>query len=342
MRANRLIQGAGLLLLVPLILSACQEQTLHRPDLTAIFFQSPPTEVDILLVVDNSGSMQDEQDELSVGFESFVEFFDLADVDYHIGVTTTDMSATGEQGTLVDNAGPHVIHRDTDDPAEAFHDNVQVGVVGWGFEKGLSAAAHALSEEMNEGDNEGFLRDDALLSVIFVSDEEDSSSHPVNDYINYFYGLKDSRERDVFNASALVGLDPETLEPANCSSGLFGSAAAGRRYHDVALQTGGVVASICESDFSQVITEMGLASSRLLDRFLLDRQPKPDSIEMRMWIPGMEPGDDFPVPPEGTEDGDYPWEYIEDVEAQEFIIQYTDITSLPPVDSQIVVQYELL
>ena len=339
MRANRLILVAGLLL-VPLVLSACQEQTLFRPGVTAIFFQSPPTEVDILLVVDNSGSMQDEQTKLGEGFDNFVEFFDVADVDYHIGVTTTDMSSNGEEGALVDHAGTHVIHRDTDDPAEAFRQNVQVGIEGYGFEKGLSAAAFALSEEMADGANDGFLREDALLSVIFVSDEEDSSHHPVNDYINYFFGLKDTRERDVFNASALVGVDPDTLDPADCSAGFAGNAAAGHRYHDVAVQTGGVVASICEDEFSHIVSEMGLASSRLLDRFTLDRRPREETIEMILFIAGEE-GDGLEVPPEGTEDGDYPWEYIENADEQEYVIRYTDITSLPPIDTQIILHYEL-
>ena len=341
MRAYRLILGAGLLL-IPLVLSACQEQILYRPGVTAIFFQSPPTEVDILLVVDNSGSMQDEQEKLSVGFDNFVEFFDVADVDYHIGVTTTDMSDSGEQGELVSHAGTRVIHRGTDDPAEAFRQNVQVGIEGWGFEKGLAASAHALSDELADDENEGFLREDALLSVIFVSDEEDSSHHPVNDYINYYFQLKDTHERDVFNASALVGIDPDTLEPADCSSGWTGNAAAGHRYHDVAVQTGGVAASICESDFSDIVSEMGLASSRLLDRFTLDRRPRPDSIEMILFIPGGSDGEDgLTVPPEGTVDGDYPWEYTEDPDEQEYVIRYTDITSLPPIDTQIVLHYEL-
>ncbi len=337
MPANRLILLAGLLL-APLVLSACQEQILYRPGVTAIFFQSPPTEVDILLVVDNSGSMQDEQQELSVGFDNFVEFFDVADVDYHIGVTTTDMSSGGEEGRLVNHAGTRVIHRDTDDPAEAFRQNVQVGIEGYGFEKGLSAAAHALGDDLDE--NDGFLREDALLSVIFVSDEEDSSRYGVNEYINFFYNLKDTHERDVFNASALVGVDPDTLEPADCSSGFTGNAAAGHRYHDVAVQTGGVVASICENDFADIVSEMGLASSRLLDRFVLDRRPRPETIEMVLVIPDGDAAG-LEVPSEGTEDGDYPWEYVEDVDAQEYMIRYTDITSLPPIDTQIILHYEL-
>ena len=342
MRVNPLILCAGLLL-APLVLSACSEQTLLRPAVTAIFFQSPPTEVDILLVVDNSASMEDEQDKLSEGFESFVEFFDVADVDYHIGVTTTDMSSTGGQGVLVNHGGTRVIHRGTDDPAEVFRQNVKVGVLGSAFEQGLSAGAHALSEDLAEEENYGFLRQDAALSVIFVSDEEDSSPHPVNDYINYFYGRKDSRQRDIFNASALTGIDPDTLEPSDCSVTATSYAAAGHRYHDVALQTGGIVASICESDFGDIISEMGLASSRLIDRFHLDQRPDPETIEMRMWVPGMDGDDTFPVPPEGAGAGlEYPWEYIEDVDALEYVIQYTDIGSLPPVDSQIVVRYELL
>ena len=38
---------------------------------------------------------EDEQVKLSAGFDDFIQYFELADVNYHIGVVTTDMGTGG-------------------------------------------------------------------------------------------------------------------------------------------------------------------------------------------------------------------------------------------------------
>jgi len=332
-----------LVLVIALSAAGCNESTLIRPGVTAFFFQAPPTEVDILLVVDDSCSMSDEQIKLGEGFDRFVEFFDVADVDYHIGIITTDMDAYVRSGKLVGSGSDRIIDRNTEDADDVFRENVNVGTAGWGFEKGLDSAAAAFSNTLLDGHNEGFLRDDALLSIIFVSDEEDISEYGVNSYVNFWRGLKDEFARDAFNASALIGVDPDTGEPGTCGNPNNPNAVGGFRYHDVVTQTGGVVGSICDDDFSDVVNEMGLASSRLLSEFLLERRPTEDTIEMRLFIPGdpSEEGDGLLVPPEGTDDGEFPWEYVEDLETEEYRVVFLDITSLPPVDSRIALHYEL-
>ncbi len=321
-------------------LGACSETTLVRPGVTDVRFQSPPTEVDILLIVDDSCSMEDEQTKLSDGFAEFVEFFDIADVDYHIGIATTDMDDPDRSGRLMGDVP--IITRDTADADQAFRDNVKVGIEGSGTERGLDAAARALGDALTTGHNAGFFRDDALLSVIFVSDEEDASHYGVNEYINFFRDLNGQRRRDSFNASALIGVDSDSLEPTDCgltSTNPNAGARAAHRYFDIAQQTGGVVASICEDEFAEVVNRMGLASSRLLDTFLLERQPRVDSLEVTLYedesdlVGVLLPVDDSP---------DYPWVYEEDIGAFTYQIRFTDLTRLPPIGSRVVIRYELI
>jgi hypothetical protein len=59
---------------------ACSEVQIVRPGVTQVYYQVPPSEVDVLLVVDDSCSMADEQESLSVGFDRLVEFFEFASV----------------------------------------------------------------------------------------------------------------------------------------------------------------------------------------------------------------------------------------------------------------------
>ena len=337
-----------LLFLLPLAiaLSACEEEVaLVFPSGADVLFQNPPTQVDILLVVDNSCSMQDEQDKLSQGFDEFVEFFDVADVDYQIGITTTDMDADTAQGRLVGSLDERVIRRETPGADQVFRDNVRVGTQGSPFERGLDAAEAALTDHI-DGHNAGFLREEALLSIIFVSDEEDVSLWPVNTMVNAFRAIKGDRERDAFNASALVGLDPSTGRPMECGR-VEGEpnigAAAGERYHDVALQTAGVTASICENEFNDIVSRMGLASSRLKDVFELTSEPDAETVEVLAYF-SSDPEDAVALPAEGLPGDDggpqiSPWVLEQDAEGEHFWIRFTDIARLPPLDTRLVINY---
>jgi len=321
-------------LALALLVTACSEYELIRPDFTDVFFQDPPSAVDILLVVDDSGSMQDEQTKLSAGFEEFVEYFEFADVDYHIGVITTDMDAGQDSGKL--QGDPRWIEPSTPDRATAFANNVQVGIQGSGNERGLDAARVALGQEMLNGYNAGFIREEAYLSLIFVSDEEDSSWEPVANYINFFWSVKGNREREAFNASALVGAD-EAGDAADCGdlSSLYTGARAAYRYVDVAHQTEGVVRSICEEDFTPIITEMGLNSSRLTDRFEFSRAPDPLSLELEITPEGEDEA--IAVPPDHV---DWPWVYEWDEAADGYHYWLVFPGNLPPVNCKIVVRYD--
>jgi hypothetical protein len=337
-----------LLLLLPslLVLTACDEEiALIVPTGVDVRFQNPPTQVDILLVVDDSCSMADEQDKLSEGFDEFVEFFDVADVDYQIGIITTDMESSDAQGRLVGSASDRVIRRETPDASEVFRNHVRVGTLGSAFERGFDTAEKALTDHI-DGHNEGFIRDDALLSIIFVSDEEDASVAPVNTMVSAFREVKGADRRDAFNASALVGLDPETDLPAECGRDKEDpnvGAQSGARYHDLALQTGGVAASICEDNFADIVGRMGLASSRLKDEFSLSDSPDPETIEVTVFFASA-PEDEIDLPAEGLAGGDglpeiSAWVLEGNEDGSLFWIRFTDITRLPPLDTRLVISY---
>jgi hypothetical protein len=326
---------------IPLVINACNETTLIVPDFTVVdsFLQDPAEKVDILLVVDNSGSMLAEQEQLSQEFESFVEFFLIADTDYHIGITTTDMEDHG--GRLLGN--PPIITRSTPNPAAVFRENVLVGVEGSGFEKGIQAAWSALSPAMQSGANAGFYREDAALSVIFVSDEDDGSNYPVHDWLDAFWDIKGQRNRDLFNASALAGVNPQTNMPEPCGEvgeDPFAGARDAPRYWELVTESRGTIRSICADDFNGLVSEIGLAASRLRDRFYLSQEPRePELIEVTIFIPGTPEfgGDGFELPPEGHEGR---WSWVYETAGADHWIRFVDADSWPPIGARIVVTYE--
>ena len=265
------------------------DQTIIKLEGDDVFFQNDAGEVDVLVVVDNSGSMQPYQELLSQNFDQFLTYFIEGNVDYHIGVVTTtinrpegflgagcsqdEVDAIPDGGQLVRTAW---ITPNTDDGDALFQDLVSVGTCGAGYEMGIESAYRAVTEPMVNGANEGFLREDAYLSIIFVSDEEDASPQPVNDYINAFRDVKGQRARDVFNASALVVTSLDECDRRQVESG----ASPGTRYLDLAEQTGGVTGNICADDFGVIVEELSLTSSRLTEVFFLSDDPDPSTIEV--------------------------------------------------------------
>ncbi len=160
---------------------------------------APFTDVDLLLVVDNSGTMAEEQVQLGIALPAFLnELASSGELPgLHVGVVTSDLGAgpynisgcdgDGDDGVLQAPASCGVTGRYLSDErldgervrnyAGGLGDAVaclaQVGTEGCGFEQHFEAMRRALSGERS--DNVGFLRDDALLVVVVVADEDDCS-----------------------------------------------------------------------------------------------------------------------------------------------------------------------
>jgi len=310
---------------------ACSDYDLRQFENADVFYQDPPSEVDILMIVDNSCSMSPYQANLARNFNEFITFFDEANVDYHIAVGTTtvevpeafdtcslaDVSAIPAGGYLV---GDTVITNETVDADQTFANLVSVGTCGNGQEMGLESALMAVSEPLASSVNAGFLREDASLSLIFVSDEEDASPRPTADYINTFYEVKGHRDRDVVNASALV------VKDLNDCFGVALESTEGTRYLDVASQTNGIVGSICEEDFSDIVTELSLNASRLNDTFVLSAEPAPSTLQVSI-------DDDDIIP---CDDGQ--WTFVR-TDDDEPAVAF-DRSQMPPPSSQISIRYD--
>lgn len=78
---------------------ACNQNPVQKPSAGgAIEYQEPinvdgSTQIDMLWVIDNSGSMCQEQDTLAKNFKLFIDEIEETNLDFHIAVTTTHMNA---------------------------------------------------------------------------------------------------------------------------------------------------------------------------------------------------------------------------------------------------------
>jgi hypothetical protein len=171
--------------------------------------------VDILFMVDNSSLMAALQQQLAAGFAAFMTILDGLPggaPDLHIGVVSSDMGAGddsisgcngqgGDRGRLqfaprdgcmqanLDPDAHFIALRATPDGgrtandsgasvAEVFGCIARLGQAGCGFEQPFSSVRHALDPALAPPENLGFLRREAFLAVVMVTNEDDCSASP--------------------------------------------------------------------------------------------------------------------------------------------------------------------
>ena len=273
---------------------------------TDYYTQISGKKVDILFVVDESASMCGELDNIADNFNYLTSMAQQWGNDYQIGITTTNITDEEYIGKLF--GSPRILDKTN---ATSFGSNIEdVGCSGSGEqESGLEAGRRALTSPLandtdipctcgtdqpcpgvcTEGDlcingfcggfNRGFLRSDAALEVVFVSDEEDQSPGNVPFYIDFYMSIKGFLNEDMFHAHAIVG-----DKNGGCSISQDDGAAAGKRYIEVQESTGGEFGSICDSSFSQVLEDIGNKAFGLQKQFFLSAQADGSPGNIKVWI----------------------------------------------------------
>jgi hypothetical protein len=280
-----------------------------RPDARVRADAGPPsdappaeacTKMDILFVVDNSGSMMEEQRNLATNFPEFARILDEYRVrtgeplDYRVGVTTTARDIFTRQLGIIspvpstDPPDNGVFRRarnmtrswiETSDAERRtlLQSVADVGIAGSGIEMPLDAARLALSSQLETGKpNAGFIREDALLAVVFVTDEEDCSRNDgrtrqsyiqvgLGDvetvvcgtldepsvFVDFFDQLKGDRKRW---ATAVIAGDGQGSRSCNSE---FGDAVDAARLKQFVAETGenAIFRSICDGDLAPALKD---------------------------------------------------------------------------------------
>ena len=247
---------------------ATQYGTAHlAEEVTDEYEQEGNNWTDILWVVDNSCSMGDEQQSLALNFSSFLSIIEVLDIDYHIAVATTDNGHFQGAVPIMTPSSPDV--------TAAFADAVNVGTGGSGIEKGFQFGREALSPPLMApgGPNDGFLREEAGLRLIFVSDESEQSADTVTAFTQYFQGLKTNPDHMI--ASSITG------QLTGCNSPT-GNADPAPRYAQIVANTGGLSASICDPNWVNTLSNLAWLSLSWQDTFELSDMPVEETIEVEL------------------------------------------------------------
>ena len=223
--------------------------------------------LDVLWVIDNSGSMNQFQTNLSTNISSFMNAFAQTGADYHMAVITTDRWMISP---ILTPLTPNV--------EQELSNLVMTGTYGSGMEKGIEMSHRALSSSNSAGPGGAFWRDDATLIVIYVSDERDWSNPDWNYYINFFDSLKPLGQFRPYGVISDV--------PGGCQYTTFNghvrSLQPGYGYWDLIDYYSGSWYSICATDWGVQLQDLaGEVTGRRM--FVLDESdPIVDTIEVRV------------------------------------------------------------
>jgi hypothetical protein len=184
--------------------------------LTTYVYASPNRKVDILFMVDDSSSMEVAQTTLAAGLPAFMNVLKglrggLPDL--HVGVVTADMGAgdgsitgcmgNGKNGvfrfaptgsctaTTLQPGATYITDTGGSSPTTNFSAAditnvlqclIKLGASGCGFEQQLASVTRALGADGAgpPAENAGFLRSDAYLAIVMLTNEDDCSAPSVN------------------------------------------------------------------------------------------------------------------------------------------------------------------
>ena len=238
--------------------TADQQSEASGDQVEEVFEVEADPAADILFAIDKSGSMTEESWNLGRAFEDFITDIDDVTDDWRIGVVTKDAgcfnqgiitSATPNYEDVFLNAVTGLQIFAEDDLTESLLELVDV----------------ALGQTAVGGCNEGFVRGNAILHVIAVSDEPEQSGQPWSHWIG--------RWQDRMSDPNLVMVSAVVDDDLSGDCGQYGS-----EYIPAAEGTGGLVLDVCSSAWGSHASLLGEATASSLDTFLLNALPDPDSI----------------------------------------------------------------
>ncbi len=249
--------------------------------------------VDILFVVDNSGSMNNERANLAQRIDGFIGKID--GLDWQLAVTSTDVSGSydWENGRIVDfdGNGLHILTPALDpslsqtlfgNKVQAYHRNSNPDGIreGSGAEQGIYATVKVLNRDLSgqPGDaaNAEFIREGADLAVVVLSDEDENSSgsnvqytpQQFLDFVNQSYqGTKTITWHSIVTMSG----------DQACKNA--GYSYYGVNYEELSRLTGhgqpggAIIGSVCANDYTSQLQDIGQSVQDMQKTFSLGCAP---------------------------------------------------------------------
>ncbi len=222
-------------------------------------------DVDILLILDDSASMEPEQMKIANRLGGFVGDLDGANIDWQMCITTTDIDFYQGRAIVWEGLNNHILKKADGNRDAVFRDTITK--IGAGFsndEQGIKAAYLAVEDNTISK----CMRDSAALVVIILSDEDERSVGGVRsrssaqyqplgpknmptefiEVVQNTFSSNTAAKRLIVN-SIIVRPGDTVCETNQDNQGV--PSFFGTKYDELSRLTGGYVGDICANDYRQ-------------------------------------------------------------------------------------------
>lgn len=271
------------------------EQREFKQDISSTDFMAP--KVDILMVIDGSGSMGPHIANVERNIDRFLDAIVSARLDYRIAITIAGYVRAGEHQRLygnlrsTENSGlfhtndnldtpPYYVTNRTPDVLNVLKSRVRVGTANDAQETFFGPVLDAITHAQSSPHNMGFFREDAYLIPIFIMDAEDQTRvnlQPLSpfDFYNQLLAFKRSKEL-IIPYAVLIPTAYGTSPP--CSRNGEGQP---HRVEEFLHMAGGVYYDLCSPSFGLELSKLADdLTGRVSGAFRLNAVPDPRTIEV--------------------------------------------------------------
>jgi hypothetical protein len=236
--------------------------------------------LDILIVMDNSRSMVEEQENIATKLQDLLAH--VANADWRIAVVTTDPN---------DGCQRALIKKGDSNASASFATAVRPGTAGSASERGILMSVVGLRGSFPSGVSGGtcslsapWLRPNAPVAVLIVSDEDNCSNG--RDCGAAAWG-EEKYLRDYLSTIRQPGVDAKvygiiyhpTQARSDCQSGL----SPGAQYASIIQQTNGLWGSVCATDYGNILRRISEDAATLLKhQYTLKNIPDLSSAQIKI------------------------------------------------------------
>lgn len=244
---------------------------LHSQSLTFSVAEQINPQVDILFIMDNSGSMVEEQGKVANAFSTFISY--IPHLDWRIAITTTDNSDPNKAcksgnlcplisgSNLSQDENKYYLTPNTPNANSIFMDKINVGTSGSGQEKAFDSIRNFTKNKKE--DYQQFIRPNASLVTIIVSDSDQSSSYTPESFVSDIH--THLGQKNYTNYSSIV-------LPGDTTCRNIGEN-YGPKYYKASQLTGGFSVSICEENYAQQFAMIANSITQSIDQKTLNCAP---------------------------------------------------------------------
>jgi hypothetical protein len=234
--------------------------------------------VDILIVIDNSGSMEYEQKNMASRVKNLLSV--IKGLDWQIAVTTTDpRDITLGDGRLVQLTGKKGQYILTSAMSDAdaqttLGATLQRTETGSGSEQGIYVTYRAIERSLAaSGGNVNFIRPDAQLATLVISDEDESANTAKNDpqgLLNFISSTYKGQK--AFSFHSII------TRPGDTACKNTNGYSYGYRYEQISKLTGGVIGDVCAADYAAQVQGIAEGVRKTLKTITLSCTPVVDAM----------------------------------------------------------------